>query len=533
VRSKTLRLSFLAAALALASPAAPATGPIRPVGSELQVNMFTETREWRTATAASDAGFVVVWESRPSHDGDASGVFARRFASTGAGLGVEFQVNTYTTGNEDYADVAMNAAGDFVVVWQRSGASYFTSYGLFAQRFASDGTERGVEFQVNTLTGRDERDGSVAMDASGNFVVAWTSSSGDGSSDAVIAQRFDSTGAKVGGEFLVNTFTTNTQGHPRVAMTAGNFVVVWQSFTQDDGFDWGIFGRRFASSGAALGVEFQVNQQTVLTQIRPDVALRADGGFVVVWDSFQGLDFRDVVGRRFDSTGAAQGAEFVADTHTIDDQRSPSVAIDGTGKFVVAWTSHYDDMSGDDVFARVYDSTGVPQGLDFRVNAFRVNAFTFSRQDHPVVAALGDGRFVVAWESTNGDDGDYDVFARRLTPPATLDVDANGSVAPLTDGLLVLRHLFGFSGTTLTGGAVGAGCNRCDATAIGDYLGSLGLVLDADGNSSVGALTDGLLILRFVFGFTGSTLSTGAVAGNCTRCTGEDIVAYLQPLLSV
>jgi hypothetical protein len=37
----------------------------------------------------------------------------------------------------------------------------------------------------------------------------------------------------------------------------------------------------------------------------------------------------------------------------------------------------------------------------------------------------------------------------------------------------VLRYLFGFTGTTLTAGAVGAGCTRCDAGAIEGYLQTL------------------------------------------------------------
>lgn len=55
----------------------------------------------------------------------------------------------------------------------------------------------------------------------------------------------------------------------------------------------------------------------------------------------------------------------------------------------------------------------------------------------------------------------------------TLDVDGNGATDALTDGLLVLRFLFGFNGATLTTGAVGAGCTRCDAAAIVPYLESL------------------------------------------------------------
>jgi predicted outer membrane repeat protein len=56
------------------------------------------------------------------------------------------------------------------------------------------------------------------------------------------------------------------------------------------------------------------------------------------------------------------------------------------------------------------------------------------------------------------------------------------------------------------------------------------LLADIDGNGMVQALTDGLLMLRFAFGFTGATLVSGAVAGNCLRCTAAEIVAYLNLL---
>ena len=42
------------------------------------------------------------------------------------------------------------------------------------------------------------------------------------------------------------------------------------------------------------------------------------------------------------------------------------------------------------------------------------------------------------------------------------DVDNDGVVAPLTDGLLVLRHFFGFTGTALTQGRAWGGCNQYD-----------------------------------------------------------------------
>jgi hypothetical protein len=114
---------------------------------------------------------------------------------------------------------------------------------------------------------------------------------------------------------------------------------------------------------------------------------------------------------------------------------------------------------------------------------------------------------------------------------AVLDIDGNGDTEALSDGLLALRYLFGFQGTALTTGAVGAGCTRCDAGSIEPYLDGLGSVLDVDGNGNLDPLTDGLLILRFLFGFSGDALVNGAVAGNCSRCTADEIGDYLQSLV--
>jgi hypothetical protein len=83
------------------------------------------------------------------------------------------------------------------------------------------------------------------MDAAGDFVVVWRSGGQDGNGDGIFGQRFTSNGAKLGGEFQVNTYTTGNQDGPAVAMdAAGNFVVVWRSEGQD-GDGGGLFGQRF------------------------------------------------------------------------------------------------------------------------------------------------------------------------------------------------------------------------------------------------------------------------------------------------
>ena len=108
----------------------------------------------------------------------------------------------------------------------------------------------------------------------------------------------------------------------------------------------------------------------------------------------------------------------------------------------------------------------------------------------------------------------------------------DGDTKALTDGLLVLRHLFGFAGTTLTGGALGASAVRTDGEIIASYLNKKTGNLDIDGDGSTTALTDGLLLLRYLFGFDGSTLIDGALGNGAARETAEDIKSYIQARIS-
>jgi hypothetical protein len=138
------------------------------------------------------------------------------------------------------------------------------------------------------------------------------------------------------------------------ADSAGNFVVVWESYPQD-GSSTGIIGQRYASSGAPLGSEFRVNTNTTDSSIRPSVAADTLGNFVVVWETlFQGPTLIDVFGQRYDSSGVPQGPEFRVNNVTGASQFIGVVAADSSGNFVVVWNSFAQDGSGVGVFGQRY-----------------------------------------------------------------------------------------------------------------------------------------------------------------------------------
>ncbi len=113
-------------------------------------------------------------------------------------------------------------------------------------------------------------------------------------------------------------------------------------------------------------------------------------------------------------------------------------------------------------------------------------------------------------------------------PAVTLDIDGDGTWQALSDGILALRFLAGFSGDALTQGAVGANARRATADDITAYLDGGTTMLDVDGNGSLSALSDGILMLRYLAGFSGEALTQGAIADGATRQQPGQITAFLD-----
>lgn len=199
------------------------------------------------------------------------------------------------------------------------------------------------EFRVNSYTSNNQQDPAIAIDANGNFVVVWESGNQDGDSYGIYGQRFDLYGRRIGDEFLVNVTTSSGQSNPDVAMNAsGDFVVVWDS--ADGGFE-NIYARRYTADGQPLAGEFLVNTYTDNRQISPVVELNDNGRFVVIWDSFHGTNDWRVAGRVYDAAGnPLTTPEF--DINQSGSCHLGGVVMDTAGDFIVVWgkSSYYTRM---------------------------------------------------------------------------------------------------------------------------------------------------------------------------------------------
>ena len=146
------------------------------VDADFQVNTYTGSSQIEAVVGRAASGaFVVAWQSA-NQDGQFYGIFAQRFDSAGAKIGVELQVNSYTTGTQSQPALAMNDGGAFVVVWRSGSSQDGSDYGVFGRGVRQHRRVRRESSSRSTRTPPDRQDFPVvAIDEQGDFVVAWQS----------------------------------------------------------------------------------------------------------------------------------------------------------------------------------------------------------------------------------------------------------------------------------------------------------------------------------------------------------------------
>jgi len=323
-------------------------------------------------------------------------------------VGAEFRANTFTTNSQSAPAIAVDSVGDYVVVWE-SQQDTGGSFGIYGQRYDENGAKVGGEFQINNYTTEEQRSPAVAMDANGNFVVAFESFDQDASGYGIYARRFNNAGVAQGAAFLVNTTTLDSQIRPTVAMDGdGDYVIAWESYT--DGDNVGVYYQMFSETDALIGTEMLVNVTTADAQANPAVAMDNDGDFVITWQSYlQDGSGYGVFARRYNSAGSPLGGEFRPNQYTTGQQREPAIALDMNGDFIIAWESFAQDGSGTGIYAREYANNGNALAPEFLVNST-----TTADQRTPTIAIAANGNFVVSWSSFGQEPNSYGIYARRF-----------------------------------------------------------------------------------------------------------------------
>jgi len=262
------------------------------------------------------------------------------------------------------------------------------NFDVFGRRFDCTGSPLGPEFQINTTTQNDIVRPRIAMNSTGNSVVVWISS------NKVMAQRFDHLGNIIGPEFEAYTDSVYSQFSPSVSNDSdGNFAIAW--LCQYSGWPQNsttVLCKRFDSGAVPIGPHFEVNDAGFSsTENICELSMNNSGEFVVVWE-----EFYDRMFQRYDESGNPVGGNVQMDTDM--DGTVPTIAMNDTGNFVIAWITRHDDGSEMGIAAQRYDNTGAEVGSDFQVNTY-----TYLNQQYPAVAMDNEGRFTVVWQSQQED----------------------------------------------------------------------------------------------------------------------------------
>ncbi|RXK84657.1 DUF4347 domain-containing protein [Chlorobaculum sp. 24CR] len=320
------------------------------------------------------------------------------------GAGLEFHVNTFIWDFQQYSSIAALENGGFIVLWESvysGGCGSQDGYGIHGQRYNASGATVGGEFKVSSNIIGCEHSPTVASMNDGGFVAVWYGWYSNGSQDdGIILQRFDADGDRVGSVFVANTYTDGAQYNPAITeLRDGGFVVTWESsgyYLTDaqDGSGAGIYGQRYDASGNAVGAEFLVPTNTLNAQRNSSITALSDGGFVVVWESvIDGTNYSGIYGQRYTASSEKAGGEFRVDMYvTYDPSELPMLLKPGTV---------------------LPPGIGIVTPLDGSLTIF------YDYQSIlPTVATLSDGGFVVSWAGYNYDiepelGKGYEVYGRR------------------------------------------------------------------------------------------------------------------------
>jgi hypothetical protein len=336
--------------------------------------------------------------------------------------GPEILINGKTSGAQTDPDVAIMANGDFIVVWV-DGRAPGTPANVMARLFASNGTPRTGDLRVSASEPDFQEHPRVAVDAAGDFVVVWSSRLFEQGRARVYGRRFRADGQPLGQRFRLGKGQGRAQSEPDVARAPdGRFVVAWSELDggiSDPYFQIptnDIFVRRFSAQGAPKGVELRIGGRDF--QYNPALAINQAGDFVVAYTDEVGdpdvEDLDDVHVRRFSRDGRPlASARILAETEFdwLFHESRPAVALADDGALVLAWFGDHESEPVHALWARRFGPNGRPQGHGFRLTSTIAPPMPIP----PAIGLAADGSFVVAWTGMQDTDGDgLGVFARRF-----------------------------------------------------------------------------------------------------------------------
>jgi Ca2+-binding RTX toxin-like protein len=403
------------------------SNPFHILGEKFQVDdTGARARSAPSIAQLGDSRFVLGYSSVSSADADLNAVSGQIFTATGLDFGGNFLLHSTTEHVQTSAKVESLPGGGFVAFWETQTMS---GRSVLAQIFDNSGSKIGEELLLKS----GAYGGTGAMSplatsvlGNGNLLLIWNDNS---VASPIRSQIYAQNGDLVGGEISINGSAPGGFGGEVTKLTSGGFIFGWSDGTASLG-DTSV-ARIFDANGQPVGDAFQVNTVTAGSQSSSTSGAFADGGFVAIWKS--ALNGReDIKGQVFAANGTKVGTEFLVNVPDNTYNQYPDVAVLADGTFVVTWQrpSFYVNAQGFivdqgyGITAQEFDATGGKIGEQFWIDSTNAN-----RYSGPSIEALANGGYVVGWydEKFNTADLDATGLKARIFGPNSEPVITSGT----------------------------------------------------------------------------------------------------------
>jgi FG-GAP-like repeat len=286
--------------------------------------------------------------------------------------------------------------GGYVVVWEDASRTYNPGgFAIVGQRYDAAGNKVGGEVQISQFNDGDQRSPAVTVLANGNIAVAFVDVFGFNGN--IYVRIFDPALNLVRDD-VIDRGADSTFDPSLTALADGGYVV---SYTVPVGNVspevTDVVMRKVSATGLVSG-ELNIDNQTD-RQIMSELATLSNGNIVAVYqDEFNGtVSDTDILYGIFTPAGTqVAGPANVTGAAGLGLETEPDVAALRDGGFVVVWTDP--DSSVTDIRASILSNAGVAM-----VSEILVNTTTPGEQNEARVVALADGGFLVSWEDDNAD----------------------------------------------------------------------------------------------------------------------------------
>lgn len=376
------------------------------IGSSLRVNDDAGAADQflPRAVALGLDRFLVIWGDGRQGQGE---IFASYRTAAGAPLGPNRKVSVDPVVGGSYQGVPAAAAGPggrTLAVWldgREGGTVFGATFDVYGQWLDAAGAPMGSNFKINGTAGPTQcATPTVTADSTRGWLVAWIDRrNAPADPGDVMAQRFDLSGAAVGGNFRVNDDPSGKdQRNVYATASPGGALLVWEDYRGNLGVDANVEAAVVPYAAGAPGANFRVNADLNGKQGTPSAVWDGRDAFIATWeDGRNGAP--DVFAISFLPDGSRRGSDTqLNDDAAPFDQRAPRLGR-GPGRYVATWT---DRRSGaDDLYAQWVNDAGARDGENHLLwsDDFTNRPVAFSS------AVAGSGRAVVAAQITRFADG--------------------------------------------------------------------------------------------------------------------------------